>query len=466
MRGIQHLLLLAEFVLLARCQPQVSILPELKQIFSGDLLFLRCGSSSSGKSVKWYFNDMEQPLTDETWKIEVATPKHSGSYQCERNGEKSAGFSIDVLDYIPSASLTIKTGQPVMHTEGSVVLQLDNEEGLHGWKCWAYRGGPTKKIALRLEKDNASAVFQPLSLKVPETVFWCTDTKQLRSNQITVRTSGKAASLEMYPLPAVVGESLTLKCQVWGTNDISHTIFYKDNAVILEGSSSIYKIPNVTESAKGSYKCDATFTYKGRTAGPPNHEVSDNQDVFVQVPPMKAVLSANVGMSCSCPLCPRDSTYRWYYKNDGQPWALVDSSHDSMMPKESGTYACRAVWTTGRSSLSNVHFHPPPTKFILIVVVIVLVLLGLAAVVICIYYKKRNTTVPIYEDVALTSRDTGDDRYEVLHKGAQREGEYDTLHPEAPGTQKKESEYEALKKEEVEGGVYHTLGMVGAAGGQ
>ncbi|KAM6898940.1 uncharacterized protein PEZ65_020860 [Lycodopsis pacificus] len=466
MRGIQHLLLLAEFVLLARCQPQVSILPELKQIFSGDLLFLRCNSSSSGNRVRWYFNDMEQPLTDETWKIGVATPKHSGSYQCERNGKKSAGFSIDVLDYSPSASLTIKTGQPVMQPGGSVLLQLDNEDGLHGWKCWVHRGGLTKKIALRLKNDNASVVFQTPRLNVRETVFWCTDTKQLRSNQITVRTSEKAASLEMYPLPAVVGESLTLKCQVWGTNDISHTIFYKDNAVILEGSSSTYKIPDVTESAKGSYKCDATFTYMGRTSGLPYHEASDNQDVFVQAPPKKAVLSANVGMWCSCPLCPRDSTYHWYYKNDGQPWALMDSSHEFMMPKASGTYACRAVWAIGRSFLSNVHFHPPPTKSILIGVAIVLVLLGLAAVVVCIYYKKRSTTVPIYEDVAMTSRDTGDDKYEVLRRGAQREGEYDTLQPEAPGRQKKESEYEALKREDVEGGVYHTLGMVGAAGGQ
>ncbi|XP_031699645.1 uncharacterized protein LOC116381541 [Anarrhichthys ocellatus] len=466
MRGIQHLLLLAEFMLLARCQPQVSILPKLKQIFSGDLLFLRCDNSLSGSTVRWYFNDMEQPLTNETWKIGVATPKHSGSYQCKRNGAKSAGFPIDVLDYTPSASLTIKTGQPVMQKGGSVLLQLDNDDGLHGWKCWVYRGGLTKKIALRLRNDNARVIFQPSRLNDQETVFWCTDTKQLRSNQITIRTSEKATSLEMYPLPAVVGESLTLKCQVWGTNEISRTIFYKDNTVIRNGSSSIYEIPNVTESAKGSYKCDATFTYMKRTAGPPYQVVSDNQDVFVQAPTVKAVLSANVGMSCSCTPCPRNSTYHWYYKNNGQPWALMDSRHEFMMPKASGTYACRAVWAIGRSILSNAHFYQSPIKSILIGVVIVLVILGLAAVAVCVYYKKRNTNVTIYEDVALTTRDTGDDRYEVLHKGAQREGEYDTLHPEAPGRQKKEGEYEALKRGETEEGVYHTLGMVGAAGGQ
>lgn len=86
----------------------------------------------------------------------------------------------------------------------------------------------------------------------------------------------------MYPLPAVVGESLTLKCLAWGTDTISRTVFYRNNAIIQESLSPTYKITNVTESAKGRYKCDATFTYKARPAGPPYQVVSDNQDVFVQ----------------------------------------------------------------------------------------------------------------------------------------------------------------------------------------
>lgn len=74
---------------------------------------------------------------------------------------------------------------------------------------------------------------------------------------------------------------------------------------------------------------------------------------------------------------------------------------------------------------------------------------------------------PIYDDVELRSRAKGDDKYETLHRphGAQREGEYDTLHPEALGREKKEGEYQPLKKDEMKDGVYHTLGMEGAAGG-
>ncbi|XP_029312600.1 uncharacterized protein LOC115024877 [Cottoperca gobio] len=468
MKGMKHLLLLAVFVLQARCQqkPGVSMSPDIKHIYFGDMLFLKCDQTASGSPVKWYFNNQEQPsLTNETQKIAVATPTHSGIYQCESNGEKSDTFPINVLDYIPSASLTIKTGQPVVRTGGSVILQLDNEGGLQGWKCFVNREGLTKRIALKMMIDSVSVVFQPKRMYIQETIFWCTDTpEEHRSNQITVRTSAKDVSLEMYPLPAVVGESLTLKCLVWGTDLISDTIFYKDDKIILKGSSPTYTIADVTESAKGRYKCHATFTYIKQPAGAPYQVVSDNQDVFVQAPPMKAVLSERIGLMCSCPDCPSESHYRWYNKRDDQLWALMDSRGGLIMPKASGTYACRALWNNGKSLLSKGYFYQPLITYILTSVIVVLVLLGGATV--ALFYKKRNTTGPIYEDVPLRSRATGDDRYEALPKGAQREGEYDTLHPEEPGRQRKEGEYEALKKEGMTGGEYHTVKMEGAVGGE
>lgn len=94
--------------------------------------------------------------------------------------------------------------------------------------------------------------------------------------------SEKRVSLEMYPLPAITGEGLSLRCLAWGTDEISSAVFYKDNTTIHTGSSPIYNIAKVTESGKGSYKCFATFTYKARTAGPPYKEVSDDQYISVQ----------------------------------------------------------------------------------------------------------------------------------------------------------------------------------------
>ncbi|XP_051274261.1 uncharacterized protein LOC127373650 isoform X2 [Dicentrarchus labrax] len=467
MSGGQHLLLLAAFVVLARCQqrPTVSISPNLKHIFSGDLLFLSCGDS--GTSVKWYFNDNEvKTQTYKTWKIAVATSKNTGSYQCESNGQKSEIFSIEVLEYHPRASLTILTGQPVMQLHSSVILMLENDAGLQAWRCWVFRGTETKKIMLRLEKSSTNVVFQPRELTVSETIFWCTDKQeQLRSNQIIVRTSGKEVSLEMDPLPAVAGESLTLSCLVWGTDQITHTVFYKNGTILLPNAKFTHTISKVTESDQGSYKCKAIFTYVARTSGSPYQVVSDDQDVFVQEASMKADLSENIGMSCRCSHCPSDASYNWYRKkDDGQLWQFLENNNGLMMPKESGTYGCRAVFRNGMSFFSNSHVYKPPIATILVVVVIVLVVLGLAisAGAFYVWYKKRDTRGPIYEDVAMKLR--GDDKYETLQK--RTGGEYDTLNPEAPRTERKEGEYEPLKKGEMKAEVYHTLGMEGAAGGE
>lgn len=86
----------------------------------------------------------------------------------------------------------------MVRTDGSVVLQLEHEDGLNGWKCFVDRGGQTKKIKLKLRNDSLSVVFQPKRLNVPEIIFWCTDTnEQHRSNQITVRTSGRPTFILM-----------------------------------------------------------------------------------------------------------------------------------------------------------------------------------------------------------------------------------------------------------------------------
>ncbi|KAM9336623.1 uncharacterized protein ABDE67_019658 [Symphorus nematophorus] len=367
----------------------------------------------------------------------------------------------------------METGQPVMRPGGSIVLQLDNDDGLQGWNCWVYRKTQekTKRIKLKLKSNTVSLPFQR-SLDDPETIFWCTDsTKEQRSDQITVRISDKDVSLEAYPLPAVAGESLTLRCLTWGTDQIRHTVFYKDNNIVQEAVDPIYKINDVAESVMGKYKCNATFTYKGHTSGPPYQLVSDDQDVFVQAAPIKPIVYVNTGMSCSCLPCPGGASYDWYMLDGRQPSKLPVSGQ-SMTPTQSGSYACRAKWATGRSLLSDrCRYESPSNKIVVIVVIVVIALVLLGTAIVAALYirnKKRNATGAIYEDVRTGSRDKGDDKYEMLQRppGAQGEREYDTLHPEASGSAKKEGEYEPLKKGEMKDGVYHTLGMEGAAGGE
>lgn len=92
----------------------------------------------------------------------------------------------------------LQTGQPVMQPKGSVTLRLDNDEGLWGWNCFVNREDKTHFILLKLKKDNVSLEFQTSPLAVPETTYWCSNgNKSKRSNQVTVRTSGRCSNLQI-----------------------------------------------------------------------------------------------------------------------------------------------------------------------------------------------------------------------------------------------------------------------------
>ncbi|GAA6227940.1 uncharacterized protein LOC108875553 isoform X1 [Lates japonicus] len=471
MSGGKQLQFLAVFVLLVRCQqkPTVTMTPELKMIYSGDLFYLSCNSSTSGSSVKWYLNNSQQQQTNEIFQIAVASPKHSGSYQCETNGQMSETFPISVMEHAPSASLKIKTGYPVMPYGGEVVLQLHHDEDLKGWWCWVYRREKKqrKSIRFRSSLDSSTDITFQSSLTDPMSIFWCTHSTQQerRSNQVTVRISDQDIFLEMDPMPAVIGESLTLRCLVWGTDRISKTVFYKGNEVIADGNTFTHKIKDVTESTEGKYKCDAIYTHVARTAGPNYHKVSDVQDVFVQVPLIKAVLSVDSGLRCSCPRCSTEATFHWYKKTDDQ-WKQMQVTSNPMTPKEGGNYACKAKWSTGQSVMSNEYTYPTSSNLVTVLIILLVVAGILTTLIGFIFYRKRNTTGPVYEDVPRRLRE-GDENYEMLQKAGsgQRETPYDTLQPEASGGAKKEREYEPLKKEGTKEGVYHTLGMEAAAGG-
>lgn len=72
--------------------------PKLKEIFSGDLFYLKCENNTSGSKVTWYFNnEVDSSSSTESYKIAVAYPAHSGQYQCEIDGTKSGTFTITVL---------------------------------------------------------------------------------------------------------------------------------------------------------------------------------------------------------------------------------------------------------------------------------------------------------------------------------------------------------------------------------
>ncbi|XP_052345206.1 uncharacterized protein LOC118366081 isoform X3 [Oncorhynchus keta] len=465
-------------VVKSQLKPQVSMVLTFKQVYSGDTIILSC-DNSTGK-VKWFFNKVEdQNQANKTWSIRAVSAKNSGSYQCENNGQKSDNFNITVLEYLPPATLLIKSGEPVINIYGSVVLELlvEEDENLKGWCCWVYKAGGVHRITLRksLTTENHKVLtFQPSKLNDPVAIYWCSDETNLRSTPLTIKTSGRVVRMMILPGPALLGEKLSLRCVVSGTDRISHTIFYKDKQTIKDGSSSSYVINNVTESDQGIYSCQATFTRRDK--GMPSTFNSTQQELIVSAPPMKAVVSESAGLSCSCSSCPNGAFYHWYYKQHNPQWLPkgISQSYTGFMP--AGSYACRAVWKNGRSALSDIHHYDVDAQEThVLLITIGLIVLGVMLVIgaIVMYRKRRTREEAIYQDMPLMtvkSQDGGDGGYEELHKkhGTKREGEYDTLNTtpaQAAGGEKTEGAYEALKKAEGKEEEYHTLEEGAAKGG-
>ncbi|KAM6897916.1 uncharacterized protein FYW49_019142 [Xenentodon cancila] len=388
MRGGKQLLLFAALILLVKCQekPDVIIRPDLKNFFTGDLFYLIC--NKSGSTVKWYLNDVILPETNKTLRKAVASPADSGIYVCESNGAKSNQRSITVHAYTPSASLTIETGGPVMPTKAAIILKIENDDGLKGWTCKVNRGEETKTIKLKLTEDSVSFDFQPRSLNVPETMFWCTDsTEECRSNQITIWTTDKDVMLEMYPWPAVAGESLTLRCLVWGSDQVKKSVFLRNNTEITTVTGSTHKISTVDMSDIGKYKCHATYSYRTQTRKSLHQKDSDSQEVSVQVASIRATLSKD--MLCSCLSCANEMWYR-YYKKNGQSWTML---RDGQKPDRSGTYRCRAVGKLMRtlpSASLDYNAGVPLLGPLIGVLAIVLLVAGTCVVYFTILNRRNN----------------------------------------------------------------------------
>uniref|UniRef100_A0A8C7VT56 Ig-like domain-containing protein n=1 Tax=Oncorhynchus mykiss TaxID=8022 RepID=A0A8C7VT56_ONCMY len=343
----------------------VSMVLTFKQVYSGDTIILSC-DNSIGK-VKWLFNKVEdQNQANKTWSIRAVSAKNSGSYQCENNGQKSDNFNITVQ------------GKYTTPTPECLSL-MDISFQLSGIKC-----GLTTE-------NHKVLTFQPSKLKDNVAIYWCSDENNLRSTPLTIKTSDRVVRMMILPGPALLGEKLSLRCVVSGTDRISHTIFYKDKQTIKDGSSSSHVINNVTESDQGVYSCQATFTRSNK--GVPNTVNSTQQELIVSAPPMKAVVSESAGLSCSCSSCPNGAFYHWYYKQHNPQWLPkgISESYTGFMP--AGSYACRAVWKNGRSALSNIHHYDVDAQEThVLLITIGLIVLGVMLVIgAIVMYRKRRT---------------------------------------------------------------------------
>ncbi|KAG7492123.1 hypothetical protein MATL_G00010820 [Megalops atlanticus] len=435
-------------------KPEVTMWPGPKEIYSGDTLVLSCNGSGQ---VTWFFNDKANDKSNETWTITAVSTNNSGLYSCQRGTTKSDPKKITVLEYIPPATLSLISGLPVITLGDSVVLELQDDEGLEGWFCRVYKSGRARRIKIRpalMSSSETTVQIHPNILLKNESpaLYWCEHKKTMkRSNVITVTTTDKMVMLETLPEPATLGKELVLQCLVWGQPIISEAAFYKDDKQ-LESSSSTYKIALVTKHDEGKYRCQATYKFKDNKSNIPHTVTSDTQVLRTKVAPPQPVLTIKgKDMSCTCEKCTGSHTYRYYYKRmDGKLMQVTDGK-----VLTDGEYMCRAVWDQGVSMLSQpIYTRAPQGSPWIIIIIVILGILLFVALIIYIWIKRKHANdaakaqEAAYEELPQTKDAIEMQKTKAGEQGG--EGGYEAL--KRSKTDEKEGEYQTLGAGEGKGG--------------
>ncbi|KAI1896274.1 hypothetical protein AGOR_G00093110 [Albula goreensis] len=232
-------------------KPEVTMHPEFKQVYSGDTVLLKC---SGAGSVEWLLNGTRIPSSGHLY-IPAISTNESGSYSCKRAGGESEPKIITVLEGLPIATLSIKSGQPVIAKGDSVVMELHVHSGLEGWYCKVYKGGRVRRINMLknlMTRSNSYVQFQPKALNDTENpaLYWCEHkTDNERSNPISIRITDLMVMLESFPDPAIEGKELKLKCYVWGDPVIRKTPVELRTKSPLKLRNSRSKVPYLRQSS-------------------------------------------------------------------------------------------------------------------------------------------------------------------------------------------------------------------------
>ncbi|XP_052452612.1 high affinity immunoglobulin gamma Fc receptor I [Carassius gibelio] len=375
-------------------KPIVTLRPKFPQVYAGDDITLICNREGGSKPTTWYFNGAPQTHKDYLMLLTAVTPDNNGVYECEQGGMKSDPFTLTVLDLEPHAQLSPSFGGAVM-TKGdgrNLVLQTDDDD-LENWNCYVLRGVSTFLIVPDINKDMKRVVIFAELKEAERATFWCKkNTTVLRSNAVTLKMTELMVMLVPPAVPALKGENLTLRCEVWGKPKLDKAVFYKNNKSLPKSSpEDTYTITNATQSDNGMYSCHATYRFTHISAGAAKKDGdADAQELKVIGGPPAAVISASANsLKCSCPDCPASCTsYHWYHTPFNDPFTREKRSEndESITVEKEGEYRCRRDCGNGFSRFSHVYsYKEQPVKFghmwyilvpalILFVIIIVLII--------------------------------------------------------------------------------------------
>ncbi|XP_073687126.1 uncharacterized protein [Garra rufa] len=475
----------------------VTLLPKFPQVYVGDDITLACNLTGGNKQTKWLINGTEQSNQNYSMLLTAVTPENNGEYVCEQGRSKSDPLKLTVLELQPYAQLSPSIGGAVM-TKGdgrNLVLQVDHN--VTDWACFVLRGVRGFAIGVQVDEKATSGVIFAELKEAERATFWCKKKKtELRSNAVTLKMTELMVMLVPPAAPALQGETVALRCEVWGGPELERAVFSKDNKEINSSPEGTYTITNATQDDNGKYSCHATYRFSHISAQAAKRDgESDAQELKVIGGPPAATVIWESGvkkLKCSCPHCSAEckSIYLWYHtplKDPLKRRRLTEEDQSITVQKEI-LYSCRVGCGKGFSRFSNIYkatSDPETVNVMPILVAAILIILGVLIVVLIALKRRRGgSSVQVakqdkdktaggdYEQIHLKDKDTavyhtlgentGKDQteggYEPLQKKKRQDEElYHTLGPgEGQGQAEGQGGYEALKSVKAE--VYQTLG--------
>ncbi|KTG39662.1 hypothetical protein cypCar_00048952, partial [Cyprinus carpio] len=153
---------------------------------------------------------------------------------------------------------------------------------LKDWTCSVLRGGSRSSLGVNLyEKMKRAVIFAELK-EAERATFWCQKNNIYRSNTVTLKMTELMVMLVPPAVPALQGESVALRCVVWGGPKLENVVFYKNKTELPKLSGGTYTIINATQDDNGKYSCHATYRFSHISAGAAQKEGdSDAQELKV-----------------------------------------------------------------------------------------------------------------------------------------------------------------------------------------
>ncbi|XDV48009.1 hypothetical protein PO909_017523, partial [Leuciscus waleckii] len=446
-------------------KPAVFLLPMFPDVFAGDDVTLIC--KGRGEPIKWFINGDPQSHQGSSMLLTVVTSKNNGIYECERGGSKSDPYTLTVEELEPHAQLSPFIGGAVMSKGGGRNLVLYVDDDAYGWKCFVLRGESGFVIKPDVLNKTTAVIYAELK-EAKRATFWCENGTR-RSNAVTLKMTELKVMLDPPAAPALLRESVTLRCEVWGGKAEKAT-FYKDNKTIPDTdiTKDTYIITSATQADTGQYRCHATYRYSHISADAARQEGdSDPQELkVIGGPPAATVESTSQNnLKCFCRNCPDNCTfYYWYHTLPNDPRRRLPENTQIITVEEGGLYSCRRVCGKGFSRFSNVYSYtaqPEPVNVLPIVVAAILMVLGVSIVVLIALKRRRRGGGSVQATAQAKDKTTGGD-YEqiqltdqaVYHTLGAAEGQGQG-EGQGEGQGQGEGGYEALKSVKVE--MYQTL---------